>query len=144
ASRARHADDENRHIGIIAPALDSGEILRPIRAHGPFHALPMRGRVKENALVSVDQPTQIVGPLEMCERIIVGAYDDAFTHFQRANDLRRLVNRDQRVFFDPASHRERVERTMSSYGPEYFAAIQGWGNDSDVPIFIVGMPRSGS
>jgi hypothetical protein len=41
-------------------------------------------------------------------------------------------------------HAESVERVRAMFTPAFIAARQGGGNDAVAPIFIVGMPRSGS
>jgi tetratricopeptide (TPR) repeat protein len=66
-------------------------------------------------------------------------YARSFEHYAKANALLRA-----QTPFDPerfTAHRENCERIFT---PEFFRARQGWGYDSRVPIFIVGMPRSGS
>jgi hypothetical protein len=39
---------------------------------------------------------------------------------------------------------ERVERTRTLFNAQFFAERQGWGSQQLDPIFIVGLPRSGS
>ena len=41
-------------------------------------------------------------------------------------------------------HENFVRETMRTFTPAYFAKFGGGGDPSDAPIFIVGMPRSGS
>ena len=38
----------------------------------------------------------------------------------------------------------RTDQAMATFTPEFFAERQGYGDDSDAPIFIVGLHRSGS
>jgi predicted Zn-dependent protease len=73
------------------------------------------------------------------------AYDDAeqyakaFAHYAKGNALRRMG-----IVFDPqrlATHRVNCEAIFTR---EFFEARKGWGCPSRAPIFIVGMPRSGS
>ncbi|HEY3778955.1 MAG TPA: sulfotransferase [Rhizomicrobium sp.] len=66
-------------------------------------------------------------------------YARSFEHYARANALLRA-----QTAFDPGgfmAHRENCEHIFT---PEFFRARQGWGCSSRAPIFIVGMPRSGS
>ncbi len=68
-----------------------------------------------------------------------GAYESSFQHYERGNSLWRASARyDARVTTDF------VERSERLYSAEFFAARQGWGLPSADPIFIVGLPRSGS
>jgi tetratricopeptide (TPR) repeat protein len=73
-----------------------------------------------------------------------GSYDEAFSYYQRANDLRRGLLQEKNKAFEPQRHRALVERIVTIYDKAYFERIQGWGTDTELPIFIIGMPRSGS
>lgn len=64
-------------------------------------------------------------------------HDAAFVAFAAANRLRRGAGPAARVPFDVAALR-RVFR------PEALGACSAWGDPSDVPVFVVGLPRSGT
>ena len=66
-------------------------------------------------------------------------YADSFSHYARGNALRRLD-----APFDIAEFESRVARIRASFNQEFFAARAGSGNPDPAPIFIVGLPRSGS
>jgi tetratricopeptide (TPR) repeat protein len=68
-----------------------------------------------------------------------GDFAASFEHYGRANALRRMV-----VPYDSATVTRFVERTRSLCTAEFFAARPGWGCAAPDPIFIVGLPRSGS
>ena len=69
-----------------------------------------------------------------------GRFDDAFRHLHRANDLI-----DGEFSYDADEEEERfAERTMAVFTPELFRDKAGVGADSERPVFIVGMPRSGT
>ena len=68
-----------------------------------------------------------------------GDFAVAFEHYARGNALRRAVVRYERV-----NIRQFVQRTQALCTREFFAARAGWGCPSPAPIFIVGLPRSGS
>ncbi|HEX3652340.1 MAG TPA: sulfotransferase [Rhizomicrobium sp.] len=66
-------------------------------------------------------------------------YESSFEQFRRANaTMRSFVrhNPDQRANF--------VQHSKAVFTPEYFRARAAWGTPRDAPIFIVGLPRSGS
>src|SRR5262249_30862564 len=46
--------------------------------------------------------------------------------------------------FDAAEHEAIVDRIIATFDRAYFEKIRGWGSETEAPIFIVGMPRSGS
>lgn len=66
-------------------------------------------------------------------------YDRAFATATEANEAVRALLR-----YSPARHRVEVERIMARFSPEFIATRSNWGNPSEVPVFIVGMPRSGT
>jgi outer membrane receptor protein involved in Fe transport/tetratricopeptide (TPR) repeat protein len=63
----------------------------------------------------------------------------AFTHYDRGNRLR-----GRQAPFDHAAFASRCRRIVASFDRAFFAAIRGAGHSDYAPIFIVGMPRSGS
>jgi tetratricopeptide (TPR) repeat protein len=69
-----------------------------------------------------------------------GRYDEAFESYRQANELtRRYGARYERARFS-----ERVERLMHTFDGAAIAAAHAGASDSKRPLFIVGMPRSGT
>jgi tetratricopeptide (TPR) repeat protein len=64
-------------------------------------------------------------------------YDEAFRQFQQANSLKPSV-------FDLAGHTAVIETLIETYTPEMLASFPTAGNQSQLPVFIVGMPRAGT
>jgi tetratricopeptide (TPR) repeat protein len=73
-----------------------------------------------------------------------GHYNEAFTHCRRARELRKEFDRQQGVAFDPAGHRQLIDRIIAVSTPEWFQRVASFGSDSERPVFIVGMMRSGT
>ena len=73
-----------------------------------------------------------------------GAYDEAFACFQQANALRRAYQHANKRGFDAVQHRALVDEVIATFDRPYFESVRGWGTDSELPIFILGMPRSGT
>jgi hypothetical protein len=46
--------------------------------------------------------------------------------------------------YDPAAHTQLVSDLIKSFTPQFFAGVRGFGLDTQVPMFIVGLPRSGT
>jgi tetratricopeptide (TPR) repeat protein len=67
-----------------------------------------------------------------------GEYDTAFGHFAECNRIRRKAE-----FYDPVDTEDTHDRVISQFNPEYLQQAAGPAL-SPVPIFIVGLPRSGS
>ena len=72
------------------------------------------------------------------------AYDEAFAYCAQAAELRRDWLRENNRLFDPQRHCALIDAVISTFNGAYFGRIREWGSDSDVLIFIVGMPRSGT
>ena len=68
-----------------------------------------------------------------------GAYDEAFGYFRMAN---QIAKRDSR--FDRRQWAGFVNTLTRRFSRDFFAARRKLASDSDVPVFIVGMPRSGT
>jgi tetratricopeptide (TPR) repeat protein len=68
-----------------------------------------------------------------------GQYSDSFAHYARGNAVRRLD-----APFDIEHFERRTARIRSFFDAAFFAARAGGGDPSTAPIFIVGLPRSGS
>jgi predicted Zn-dependent protease len=67
------------------------------------------------------------------------AYEESFAHYSNANAIRRKLHpysADEDARF--------VQRSRSRFTAEFFASRAGAGSADPAPIFIVGMPRSGS
>lgn len=67
-----------------------------------------------------------------------GNFDRAFSYFTEANELVKGLGK-----YAPEDTSALVDRSIETFSKEYFEAIKG-GSASDEPIFIVGLPRSGS
>jgi tetratricopeptide (TPR) repeat protein len=68
-----------------------------------------------------------------------GDYDSAFSHISQCNILRRKVEE-----YDPVETETRIDRNIDVFDEEFIQAHAGNGNDDPSPIFVVGLPRSGS
>ncbi|RUZ72292.1 sulfotransferase family protein [Mesorhizobium sp. M7A.F.Ca.US.006.01.1.1] len=64
-------------------------------------------------------------------------YKDAFEHF---NKSKKASGRH----FDIGRYRLWVDSLIETFTPEMLSARTGFGNPSEVPVFVVGMPRSGT
>lgn len=64
-------------------------------------------------------------------------YERAMDHFLKANKLKEDA-------FDIERYRKRVDALIALFDPSLLAAKKGYGHTSDVPVFVLGMPRSGT
>lgn len=73
-----------------------------------------------------------------------GEYEDAGKHLDQANRSHLGQNTSKARGYDPAAHSRLVDRLIAAYKPEYTKRISDCGVDSRRPVFILGMPRSGT
>jgi tetratricopeptide (TPR) repeat protein len=93
--------------------------------------------------LSVDSASQLHFILgKLLDR--AGAFDEAFEHFRQGNALRRSLLQKSGRAFDPVAHSRRIDELIATFSADYFQRVQGFGADSELPVFIVGMPRSGT
>ncbi|RWB66547.1 MAG: tetratricopeptide repeat protein [Mesorhizobium sp.] len=64
-------------------------------------------------------------------------YAEAFDHFKKAKQAEGYK-------FDIDQYRRFIDLTIKTFTRDLFAARAGYGNPSEVPVFVVGMPRSGT
>ena len=73
-----------------------------------------------------------------------GRYDEAFAAYQAANRDYREYLAGCGVRFDPEVLRRNVDAAIERHTRSHLAVVATWGNPSECPVFIVGMPRSGT
>ena len=66
-------------------------------------------------------------------------FAESFKHYEEGNSLRR-----KGVGYDADWNSEQMRRMQALFTPQFFAARAGQGASAPDPIFIVGLPRSGS
>jgi tetratricopeptide (TPR) repeat protein len=66
-------------------------------------------------------------------------FENSFEHYARGNAIH-----DASIRYDADANSARVERLRTSFTAEFFEERAGSGSGNGAPIFIVGMPRSGS
>ena len=68
-----------------------------------------------------------------------GRYAESFEHYRRGNERHRAT-----IEYSAEDTSHYVQRCKAIFTPDFFAQRAGWGSDRADPIFIVGLPRSGS
>ncbi len=70
----------------------------------------------------------------------VRQFDEAFNHYRQANELAKRYG----TSYDGAKLAQRVDRIIRSFDSASMRQYQAQGSASELPVFIVGMPRSGT
>ncbi|ESQ85013.1 sulfotransferase [Asticcacaulis sp. AC466] len=68
-----------------------------------------------------------------------GDYAASWQYYARGNSVRRVTGRYRPDVADACA-----DRIQQAFTEEFFAAREGWGAADPAPIFILGLPRSGS
>lgn len=69
----------------------------------------------------------------------IGNEEGSFEHYREANRLER-----SQTSYDENDILQRMDRTAEVFSPSVLRACRGGGNQSKWPVFILGMPRTGS
>jgi tetratricopeptide (TPR) repeat protein len=73
-----------------------------------------------------------------------GEFDRAARFLAQANAMQRADFEARGLGYAPDAHRSFVDRLIATFTPEFFERVRGDGLDTERPVFIVGMPRSGT
>jgi tetratricopeptide (TPR) repeat protein len=73
-----------------------------------------------------------------------GDYRQAALCLDQANQLALEQPRKRGKRYDPAEHDRFLGRLVESFTPELFARLEGAGDPTLQPVFVFGMPRSGT
>lgn len=93
--------------------------------------------LREGARVSV-----LYGLGMYCDQ--VGEFEAAARYHDEANAIQHRNLEQRELAYQPAAHTRWVDELLGVFTPEHFERTAGWGNESDVPVFVLGLPRSGT
>ena len=107
--------------------------------------VPDDPEVLEHMEASARQPS-LEGPIRASMLFTVAAAWDKKKEHERAMMLAREANDASKLLlpYQPAEHRAQAERIMSRFSQRFMASREGWGSSSRLPVFVLGMPRSGT
>lgn len=132
-------------------AFEQAVILAPTVA-GHHYALAQVARFVENdtrlpALEAIEKKISLLSPPAQADlhfalakaRDETGRVKDAMYHWQAANSIRRqITSYDENMFLGM------LQALADAFPADSIKKRSGRGNTSDAPVFIVGMPRSGT
>lgn len=74
----------------------------------------------------------------------LGAYEQAMRHFDGANEIAVKRLRQAGRTFDRRHHAANIDRLIATFTAEFFARHASLGSSSELPVFVLGMIRSGT
>lgn len=125
---------------------DSPEVLTALAEHHGA-ALPQPVFDRLRAVLDRPGPAGRLAPARFALAQLLdarGETDAAFAEFARANQVWREALAQSGLVYDPARQERDIDRLIAVFTPEFFAKAAGSGIDSALPVFVVGMPRSGT
>jgi hypothetical protein len=73
-----------------------------------------------------------------------GEYTEAADHLDRGNAMKLSQWRNRGQEYNAREHEMFVTRMIGACTPDFFERVRGFGLDSEAPVFVVGLPRSGT
>lgn len=113
-------------LGTLAKYAEEGE-----------DAARMRRRLEGGALTAPQRMSLHFGLGKLYDDL--GRYDEAFEQYRSGNEIEHA-----RLGFDRAAHARLIDRIRAVFDAEFLAARADWGAGSERPVFILGVPRSGT
>lgn len=117
--------------------------LKHLKSRLPAEEAERAAALAETPSLAISQRRQLHFALSAAKEAM-GDYDAAFLHMDRGNQLRRMELEPQGGCYDVAKHAARIDRVIEAFNEGYFRRVAGFGNPSELPVFVVGMPRSGT
>lgn len=95
----------------------------------------IEGQIVSDEITDTDKVALHYAAGKICDDL--QRYEQAFQHFDTAN-------RQSNLHFNPAEVRKERQQMKTVFTKKFFDGRPDWGFASDLPVFIVGMPRSGT
>src|SRR5262249_50942450 len=157
--------DAHSNLGLVAEFLGdldvAAQCFREALRHEPRHlgaltalATMLRGKLADADLAQLQEwladpllhQRQRIGLLFGLAQALDarGDYSKAAAYLEEANGLERMCWRQRGREFVPAEFGCIVDRLQQSFNHAFFDRVRTWGSASERPVFIFGLPRSGT
>ena len=73
-----------------------------------------------------------------------GLFHEAALHLEAANRLQAAHAQARRQSYDPDSHAQYIDLMIAAFSSGFLADRRGWGIPDQRPVFVVGLPRTGT
>ncbi len=71
-------------------------------------------------------------------------FEEAFALFAKANASEKRLREATGDTYDPAASHQQISDLIETFSASFFALRRDWGDETELPVFVVGMPRSGT
>jgi tetratricopeptide (TPR) repeat protein len=144
-------------LGKFEEAADCFRRVLALRPDSAFSDLQLVNTGKVAGAPEIERLTKLLSNPDLLinDRIAAGfalgkllddadRYDEAFTRYSEANLLAKQSKAKKGERFDPETFGAQVKQMVEPLTREFFEQRRDWGEPSELPVFIVGMPRSGT
>jgi tetratricopeptide (TPR) repeat protein len=114
-----------------------------LKARLPVADADRIAKLADSDELSAEQKRRLHFALSEC-RDKAGDYDAAFYHMATGNKLRAAELEEKTGPFDAAKATAHIDRIIADFDTPYFRRTASFGIPTDLPVFVVGMPRSGT
>lgn len=138
-------------LGRVDEAMDC---FRQVRAAAPLQGWSQMIHAREvpedpailEQMERTARQASLEGPVRSGLLFTLAAAWDRKKDHGRAFALAREANEASKLLlpYDPAEHRNGVDQEMAFLSAAFMASRTGWGHPSRRPVFVLGMPRSGT
>lgn len=155
------------HAGLGSTLSNAGDLEGAVACHRSAIAInpnciqahaglvsTLRGKSTEEDLERIETlatASWVTGPRQASLQFGLAQGYDGRGDYARAAACLTMANGIQKEYFaerdqgyDPDEHRKYIDRVIETFTPEYFERVREFGHPSRRPVFIVGMPRSGT
>ncbi len=102
----------------------------------------IESRLAEPELNDAGRTNLLYGLAQVCDA--VDEYEMAAAHLRKANALKLRQRHESRQIYDLKENAQFVDNLIAAFTPAFFERVKGYGLETRRPIFIVGLPRSGT
>ena len=125
-------------LKTVAPLMGWNQLIN-------IREVPEDPVVLEQMELMARQPS-LEGPMRYSLLLNIASAYDKKKDYDRAMQLAVEANKAAKKIlrYDPVAHRKRIDSIISHFSHDFFKARKDYGERSSLPVFVLGMPRSGT
>jgi tetratricopeptide (TPR) repeat protein len=128
---------EPRHAGALA------RLATRLRDKLPeADQATIEGLLAEPVLPDESRMQLLFGLAQACDA--KGQFERAALLSRQANEIQLKDLKNRGLAYEAELHHAFVDQIIATFTPEYFQRVHGFGLETERPIFVVGLPRSGT
>ena len=105
-------------------------------------AQAMEGLLQRRSLTLGERALLHFGLAFVCDSR--GQFSKAVDHLENANRFQRSAKAARGETYDGDRHSSFIDRTIAAFTPDVIARGRAWGDPDPRPVFVVGLPRTGT